>query len=242
MVPGGLYQDMWWVGPAENGWGMSLVQHNDLLFGALYIYDVNGKPIWVVMPRGDWDSTHKIYAGAVYKPIGTPFYAYNAQNLHVGDPVGNISITFQDANNAILDYTLAGMTGRKLVTREIFANGSVVAPDRSDLWWGGTAQNGWGITVLQQASTLFGIWFTYDANEDPFWYVMPGGTWTASDTYEGHIYRTTGSPWVGAQYDPTKLQVFDVGTYRIQFTGDNASVNYTVDGHTGTLPLVREPF
>ena len=45
-------QDMWWAGSAENGWGMSLVQHNDTLFGALYIYDRTGKPIWVVMPGG----------------------------------------------------------------------------------------------------------------------------------------------------------------------------------------------
>jgi len=103
-------------------------------------------------------------------------------------------------------------------------------------------QNGWGITILQQAQTLFPVWYTYDANGVATWYVMPGGTWSATDTYEGRVYRTTGSAWAGAQYDSTKLQVFDVGTYRIQFNADSASFTYTVDGHTGMLSLVREPF
>ena len=235
-------QDMWWGGPPQNGWGMSLIQHNDTLFGALYIYDRNGKPIWVVLPGGSWDSTHKIYSGSVYKPIGAPFYSYNAQGLFVGAAVGNVSITFQDANNAILDYTIAGVTGRKLVTREIFAAGGATAPDRSDLWWGGAAQNGWGVTLLQQASTLFGVWFTYDANNDPFWYVMPGGAWTSSDTYAGTLYRTTGSGWVESPYDASKLQVINAGTFKFQFSGDNATFTYSADGHTGSIPLVKEPF
>ena len=239
---GGVHnvQDMWW-NPSENGWGMSLIQHNDTLFGALYIYDANGNPTWVVMPGGSWDSTHTIYSGAIYQPKGSPFYAYNAPALVVGGAIGSITITFQDSNNAILDYTMNGATGRKFVTREIFANG-IAAPDRSDLWWGGSAQNGWGITVLQQASTLFAVWYTYDANGKPMWYVMPGGAWTASDTYEGALYRTTSSPWVGKTYDATKLQVTNAGTFKFQFNGDNATFTYSADGHGGSMPLVREPF
>jgi hypothetical protein len=234
-------QDMWW-NSSENGWGMSLVQHNDTLFGALYIYDRNGKPIWVVLPGGSWDSTHTRYSGSVYKPIGTPFYAYSTQGLHIGDPIGNISITFQDANNAILDYTIAGVTGRKLVTREIFATGAAISPNRSDLWWGGTSQNGWGVTLLQQANTIFGVWYTYDANNDPFWYVMPGGTWTSADTYEGTLYRTTGSGWVESPYDASKLTVINAGTFKFQFSGDNSTFTYAADGHSGTIELAREPF
>ena len=37
-------QDMWWSGPAENGWGMSVVQHGDRLFAAIYAYDADGAP------------------------------------------------------------------------------------------------------------------------------------------------------------------------------------------------------
>ena len=242
----GSLQDMWW-NPTENGWGMSLIQHNDGLFGALYIYDASGNPTWVVLPGGSWDSSHTIFSGAVYEPKGTPFYAYDAQRLQVGNALGSISITFQDSNNATIDYTIRDatgndITGRKFVTREIFALGPPTPPIRSDLWWGGPSQNGWGITVLQQANTLFSVWYTYDANGDRLWYVMPGGAWTASDTYEGNLYRTTGSPWLGKTYDASKLQVFSAGTYKFQFTANGATFTYTADGHTGSIPLVREPF
>jgi hypothetical protein len=235
-------QDMWWAGPSENGWGMSLVEHNDTLFGAFYIYDANGKPTWVVMPGGAWDAGHVSYTGSLYEPAGSPFYAYDVSSFIVAGSVGSVSITFQDANDAILDYSIGGVTGRKFVTREIFASGDATPPVRSDLWWGGASQNGWGITVLQQANTLFAVWYTYDASGNRTWYVMPGGAWTASDTYEGALYRTTGSPWVGKSYDPSKLQVFSAGTYKFQFNGDAATFTYSADGHSGSIALVREPF
>jgi hypothetical protein len=243
VIPGVSFttQDMWW-NPSQNGWGMSLVQHDDTLFGALYIYDRDGKPTWVVMPGGTWDSTHTVYSGAVFKPTGTPFYAYDAQAMRVGTAVGSISITFQDANNAVLDYTIAGVTGRKLVSREVFASGDASTPNRSDLWWGGAAQNGWGITVLQQASTLFAVWYTYDANGSPVWYVMPGGSWTAANTYEGALYRTTSSAWAESAYDASKLQAINAGSFKFQFTGDGATFTYSADGHAGSIPLVKEPF
>jgi hypothetical protein len=242
-IPGITFttQDMWW-NPGENGWGMSLVQHDDTLFGALYTYDANGKPTWVVLPGGAWDSTHTIYSGSVYRPAGTPFFAYNAANLSVGGAVGTISLTFQDANDAILDYTIGGITGRKFVTREIFASGSTTVGNHSDLWWGGASQNGWGITVLQQADTLFAVWYTYDATGNPTWYVMPGGTWTSPGTYEGKLYRTTSSSWIGSAYDASKLNVVEAGTFKFQFNGDNATFAYSADGHAGSIPLVKEPF
>jgi hypothetical protein len=235
-------QDMWWSGPSENGWGMSLIQHDDTLFGALYIYDAGGKPTWLVMPGGIWDPTHLIYSGSLYAPTGSPFHAYDTTHFAAGNAKGTIKVTFQDANDAIIDYTIGGVTGRKFVQREVFAAGSATAPDRSDLWWGGMSQNGWGITIIQQGSTLFPIWYTYDANGAPVWYVMPGGTWTSPTTYAGTLYRTTSSPWIGGIYDATKLQVINAGTFGITFNGDNASFAYTADGHSATVPLVKEPF
>jgi hypothetical protein len=242
----GSLQDMWW-NPTESGWGMSLIQHNDGLFAALYIYDSAGNPTWVVMPNGSWDSSHTIYSGAIYEPKGTPFYNYDAQRLQIGTALGSLTITFHDANNATLDYTIRDasgndISGTKFVTREIFANGPATPPDHTDLWWGGFSQNGWGITVLQQGDTLFSVWFTYDANGNRIWYVMPGGAWTASDTYEGSLYRTAGPPWLGKTYDQSKLQVINSGTYKFQFNSGGATFTYNADGFTGSIPLVREPF
>ena len=72
---------------------------------------------------------------------------------------------------------------------------------------------------------------------------MPSGTWTSSTTYSGTLYRTTGLPWIGAIYDPSKLQAINTGTFSVTFNADGtATFSYTADGHTGTIPLVREPF
>jgi hypothetical protein len=235
-------QDMWWQGESGNGWGLSLIEHGNTLFGALYIYDQTGRPTWVVLPGGTWDSTGTVYSGPVYRPSGTPYFAYDAARLAVGSAVGSISISFDPQKGYVLSYTIDGVSGVKPLIREIFAVGQPPSPDRSDLWWGGSAQNGWGITVLQQDKTLFAVWFTYDASGKATWYVMPGGTWTSADTYEGSLYSTTGSQWAGAIYDASKLQVHAAGTFKFQFTGDNATFTYSADGKSGTLPLAREPF
>jgi hypothetical protein len=236
-------QSMWWGGPSENGWGMSLIQHNDILFAALYIYDASGNPTWLVMPGGSWDATHTIYTGSLYEPTGSPFYAYDTSHFAPGSAKGAITLTFADENNATLDYTIGSATGHKSIMREVYGADSIVGTDHTDLWWGGTSQNGWGITIMQQGATLFPIWYTYGSNGMPMWYVMPSGSWTSSTTYSGALYRTTGSPWIGATYDPTKLDAINVGTFSVTFNVDGtATLNYTADGHSGTAALVREPF
>ncbi|HUL94894.1 MAG TPA: hypothetical protein VLT89_02725 [Usitatibacter sp.] len=234
-------QGLWW-NPRENGTGLSVVAHGDTLFVALYIYDEDGEPTWVVMPGGSWDPTFTAYSGALYRSSGGPsFYGYDAASLAAG-PAGTLTITFQDDDHARIEYTINGVSGFKLVERYSFDNGPATQPDHSDLYWGGPSQHGWGMTVMQQGSTLFVLWFTYDADGAPVWYAMPGGSWTANDTYEGRIYRTHSSAWLGASYDASKFEAIDVGSFRIQFSGGTASFTYTADGHSGTMQLVREPF
>ncbi|HUQ29228.1 MAG TPA: choice-of-anchor U domain-containing protein, partial [Usitatibacter sp.] len=242
-VPGGLFQDLWWSGPAENGWGISMVQHRDVLFANVFAYDAQGVPTWYVMPSGSWDSSHTVYTGALYLPKGSPFYAYDASRFDIGAPVGTATITFNGTNQATFDYTINGVTGRKNISRVSF--GPVEAPPDKplgDLWWAGSAQNGWGIAVLQQYSTLFALWFTYDANGKATWFVMPGGSWTAKDDYRGNIYRAVGPPWLGVPYDVSRHRTIEAGTFRIHFSGETATFEYTLDGKTGSLPLSRIPF
>ena len=237
----GVHQDLWWSGMAENGWGLSIVEHRDVLFVLIYAYDASGRPTWYVVPAGTWSGSS--YTGSVYSPRGTPFYAYDASRLAVGTPIGSVTLTFADADHATLDYTINGVTGRKTVTRTIFAPAGV-APlaDRTDMWWGGSAQNGWGIAVVQQNAALFTLWYTYDAAGLPVWYGMPSGSWSTSDTYEGRVYRATGSPWLGQPYDVSRYQAQDVGSYRLRFSGDSATFEYSIEGRSGSLPLTRTPF
>lgn len=240
----GSYQDMWWTGARENGWGMSLVQHGETIFAVLYVYDDAGKPTWYVMSGGNWNATHTAYTGPLYSPRGSPFFAYDASRFQPGSEIGSLTITFQGSNEATLDYTIRGITSSKFISRQPY--GPVKATEMlnvGDMYWGGPSQNGWGVAALQQYETFFIVWFTYDAAGLPVWYVLPSSTLTTPGTYEGRIYRTTSSAWLGKEYHAADLQVIDVGPYRLRFTnGTPSALEYTVEGRTGTLPLSRQGF
>jgi len=243
VIPGGPYQDLWWSGIQENGWGFSIVQHRDILFGNLFVYDANGAPTWYAMPSGSWDAAHTVYNGALYLPKGSPYFAYDVRGFDIGAAVGNARLSIVDVNHISFDYVINGVTGHKDLTRIEF--GPQDAPTDvplGDLWWAGIAQNGWGIALQQQFSSLFGLWFTYDAAGKATWFVMPSGAWLQKNDYRGKIYRVVGSPWVGATYDASRHQTIEAGTFRYFFSGDGASFEYTLDGHSGTIPLSRIPF
>jgi photosystem II stability/assembly factor-like uncharacterized protein len=238
------YQDLWWAGPQENGWGMSITQHGATLFIAMYIYDGQGRPLWVVMPGGAWNAGFTAYTGALYIPSGSFFGNYDASRLVAGAPVGQATVTFTGAASARLDYTISGVSGQKAIERQIFgpADATPVAT-YGDLWWGGAAQNGWGVAISQQYRTLFAVWYTYDASGRTVWYVLPGGSWSTANTFGGTAYRTTGSPWIGAVYNPAALVPQPAGSVSFTFTGFGTGLmSYSVDGVTQTKPIVRQPF
>jgi hypothetical protein len=238
------YQDLWWSGAAENGWGISITQHRDVLFSELFIYDDQGSPLWVVMPGGTWDATFTRFTGAVFIPSGSYFGAYDASRHSVGPQVGTVTLDFASRGSATMSYTINGQSGSKSLARIAFgpADSTPVA-SYGDLWWGGSAQNGWGVTLNQQYRTLFPIWYTYDRNGRATWFVMPSGTWTAANTYTATAYRASGARWIGVPYDASRHSLAPVGTVTFTFTdAQNAVMSYTIDGVTGTNALARVPF
>jgi hypothetical protein len=242
-VPTAEYEDMWWAGPAENGWGMSVVQHRDTLFSVIYAYDGAGKPVWYVMPGGTWNAAHTAYTGPLYLPHGTPFFDYNVASFAPGSAVGTSTLRFADAGHATLEFTINGVSGSKPVTRQSFGDPKAYAPVRGDMWWGGASQNGWGIASLAQGAKLFSVWFTYDAAGAPTWFVMPDGAFSQGQRrYEGKLYRTRASAWLGVPYNAAQLQPIEVGTMRFDFSGDTARVEYSNEGHAGVLQLERQAF
>jgi hypothetical protein len=158
--------------------------------------------------------------------------------------VGTATLAFADSSSATLTYSINGASGVKQIQRQPFGvPDSTPTATYGDLWWGGTAQNGWGVAINQQYRTLFSVWYTYDAAGKTVWYVIPGGTWTAANVYTGTAYRTTGSPWAGAAYDPAALAAQPVGSVTFTFTDLNTGVmSYTIDGVGGSKPITRQPF
>jgi cytochrome c553 len=113
--------------------------------------------------------------------------------------------------------------------------------DYSDIWWN-PSESGWGFNAVQHASnTLFGVIYTYEAPNRPVWYVLPDGTWTASNVYTGALYHVTGSPATVASF---KLgDVTQIGSATLTFTDkDHASLTYSVNGVQVTKLIQRQPY
>jgi CubicO group peptidase (beta-lactamase class C family) len=236
------YQDLWWAGGQENGWGFTIGQQGDALFNVFYVYDSAGKPQWVVMPGGTWNAAFSSFTGPLYIPSGSPFSAYDASRFNVGNSVGTATLNFRDASTATLNYTINGVAGSKTMSRLVFGDGKPLN-NYSDLWWGGASQNGWGLSITQQGSTMFGVWYTYDAEGKVQWYFMPGGTFTSANIFSGALYRTTSSPWLGSLYNAALLNVTPVGNLSLTFSdANNASMGYSVDGVSATNAITRLVF
>jgi hypothetical protein len=113
----------------------------------------------------------------------------------------------------------------------------------TDLWWGGPAEDGWGLNLIQHASgTVFAVWYTYALDGKRTWFVLPAGTWSDSRTYTGTLYATSG-PAANGAFDPSLVHVTAVGSGTLRFTdASNGTFAWTVNGTSGTKTITRQPY
>ncbi len=251
------YSGLWWGGIAENGWGVSITHRaaSGQQFITLYIYDKDGAPTWLVVPGGVWAENFTVLLGKAYRPSGSPLNNYRSDQLIVDDAIGEVTLRFASATAIDLSYQLDGLSGRKQLQRQLPANTNAMpAREIADLWWGGEAENGWGLSIAQQADTQFAVWYSYNSNARPTWWVMSDGALNMLGNnlqYSGTLYQTRGAAWLGASYDPAPLQITPVGTLRLNL-GANIIVNdIAMDaqflsgefaGTTNVKKIVRQPF
>ena len=116
------------------------------------------------------------------------------------------------------------------------------AENYTDWWWGGSAQSGQGVNVGQHGGMIFASWFTYDESGAGMWVVFSGPLEASGTAVSGTLYRTTG-PALGSAFDPAKVVAAPVGTGKLTFADmHNASFDWSVDGKSGTLALVRQSY
>ena len=242
------YSDLWWAGTAEDGWGMTVQQHGNVQFNVFFVYDGTGKPIWYAMPGGTWNSDFTAFSGGLAKPTSAPLNAYDKTMFQPGMQVGTMTITYLSANTARLNYTINGVSGQKNIQRQVFGpSDNTPGLNVGDMWWAGTAQDGWGVSITQQFRTLFAAWYSYDQAGNVTWHTLPGGSWNGN-TYSGVLATATSSAWLGATYDPSKFKAAAMGTVSFAFTdANNAVMSYTFTagpfaGTTQTKTLVRQPY
>jgi YVTN family beta-propeller protein len=237
------YNDIWWAGAAESGWGITISQKGLQQFNAFYVYDAAGKPVWYVMSGGSWNADFTRFTGAIYQPTGSLFSSYDARRWQVGAAVGSGTLTFTDTSNAVFDFTINGVTAQKNITR--FSYGTPDAAPKivvRDTWWAGEAENGWGVAIAQQDRSLFATWYTYGADGKATWFVMSGGSWVGT-RYSGPLYTTASSAWLGVPYNAAAFSTQIVGSVNFDFsTANTAKMTYTVNGVTQTKVITRLEF
>lgn len=121
------------------------------------------------------------------------------------------------------------------------------AENYSDHWWN-PGESGWGITIADHDTQLFAVWYTYDTDGSPLWFVVPGGTFNGNRTFfSGDVYRTTGPAFNGAAFDPAAVTRTKVGTAAFDFRPAGAPpgtavFSYSVEGANGSKRIERLPF
>lgn len=115
----GNYQDMWWQ-PAESGWGLMVVQQQDIISSVLFHYDDERKPRWYLLsnaPRG----ADERFSGTLFETRGPPlFSAFDPQAVDVR-AVGTMTLHFTAANAATVEYSIDGESSSREIERITFS-------------------------------------------------------------------------------------------------------------------------
>jgi hypothetical protein len=112
------FQDLWWGGVTESGWGVNLAHQGGIIFATLFTYDAQGRPLWLSMSEGR-RTTDDNYSGALYRSVGpafnaNPFTPITAANL---TQVGTMSFSFTNGDAGTMTFTVNGSTVTKSISR-----------------------------------------------------------------------------------------------------------------------------
>ncbi|HUP28857.1 MAG TPA: hypothetical protein VM122_01700 [Usitatibacter sp.] len=112
------------------------------------------------------------------------------------------------------------------------------------LWWNDpdNSEAGWGVNLSHHGNIVFLSWFTYDTAGTAMWLFMSNAARTATNTYSGEIYRSTGAPFDA--YNPASFNLGpSVGTGTLTFSDEgHGRFSYIVNGISQSKNIKRYIF
>lgn len=121
-VSGTSFTDLW-NNPTESGWGLGIAHQGDVMFLTWFVYDEAGTPEWLVASNCAVKSGGDGCTGALYSTsgprgpaAGVPFDP-SKMNVVVR---GEIDVTFDGPDAAVIRYKVDGQSGAKAIIRQIF--------------------------------------------------------------------------------------------------------------------------
>jgi uncharacterized delta-60 repeat protein len=248
------YEGLWWASPAgsESGWGINFAHQGDVIFATWFTYDAHGNAWWLAITANrNADGT---FSGALYQTHGPAYNVTFDPSQVVATQVGTATLSFTSASAGTFSYTVNGVTQSKAIVRQVFgtmpscvfgaSSNLASATNYTDLWWNapGGSESGWGINLMQEGTTIFGTWFTYNIDGSPLWLsvtAQPSGT----STFTGPLYFTSGPAFSAVPFNPASVTATQVGTATFTFSdGNTGTFAYTVSGSSRSKPITRQVF
>lgn len=113
------YQDMWWL-PSESGWGLMVLHQADTLSAVMFHYRADRSPAWYLLSSARHiDGEH--FEGTLFEVSGPPLFGLFDPSSVVPRAVGSMRISFEDGNQAQLQYTINGQSTTRTIQRITFA-------------------------------------------------------------------------------------------------------------------------
>ena len=113
------YTDIWWAGPAEDGWGVNLIQSQDFIFATFFVYGPAPAktPIWYA---GNLTRSGNRFTGGVYQTMGTGIGApWNPADHPTNPPqVGTATFTPTSTTTGTLVYNVNAAMESKSIVRQ----------------------------------------------------------------------------------------------------------------------------
>lgn len=114
------HTDLWW-NPAEDGWGVNVIQQGDTLFATLFVYAPSGAASWYVASGATFTGRQAgalVFSGKLYQTTGPWFGgAFNPAAVAVRE-VGTATFAFSTPVAGTLSYSVDGVTVNKDITRQ----------------------------------------------------------------------------------------------------------------------------
>ena len=247
------YTDLWW-NASESGWGINLNQQADTVFATWFTYVAGNKAAWFVMSDLARQADGS-FSGPIYQTTGIPMRQINgAVATRSVTAVGSATLRFTENTAGTFTYTLQGVTQTKSIARQPYAGSATTclpqpagtsranSVNYQDLWWA-PAESGWGLNVTHQGDLIFVTWFTYSDDGSAQWVVGSSVARQGDGSYSGALYRTTGTAFDLISGAASARSVTAAGNVTLRFLdGERATMNYTLDGVSGTKSIVRQVF
>jgi lysyl endopeptidase len=112
------YQDLWWAGQAESGWGVNFTHQGTIIFATLFTYASDNRGLWLVATMNK--QADGSFSGDLLRTTGPAFNAVPWAPPITFTTVGTMRAAFSDGITGTLTYSVDGVPVTKAIQREVF--------------------------------------------------------------------------------------------------------------------------